>query len=78
MLKKQGSEEAAKVSRLIEARANELKIAIAAQEEKWSRDFRSEQQRLTISFNERLQNEVTAATKAILAAAKHSFTGCSC
>jgi mitofilin len=68
-------EEAAKVSRLVEARANELKIAIAAQEEKWSRDFRSEQQRLTIGFNERLQNEVTAATKAILAAANNLLLG---
>ncbi|KAF5098022.1 hypothetical protein DV451_003589 [Geotrichum candidum] len=68
-------EEAAKVLRLVEARANELKIAIAAQEEKWSRDFRSEQQRLTISFNERLQNEVTAATKAILAAANNLLLG---
>ncbi|KAF5092769.1 hypothetical protein D0Z03_002700 [Geotrichum reessii] len=74
-LQVKAEEETAKVSRLVEARANELKIAIAAQEEKWSRDFRSEQQRLTTGFHERLQNEVTAATKAILAAANNLLLG---
>lgn len=64
-----------KKARLIEARSNELKLALASQKEKWTRDFRDEQQRLAAVYNERLFTEVTAATKSILAQANNFLLG---
>lgn len=66
-------EEAAKAGRLVEARTNELRLAVAAQEEKWNREFHEEQQRLAQSFNERLHNEVTATNKVIFALANNQL-----
>lgn len=62
-----------KASRLVEAQYNELKTAVAAQEEKWSRDFHHEQQRLAENFNNRLQIEIATAKNTIFAAANNKL-----
>lgn len=62
-----------KASRLVEAQTNEFKTAVAAQEEKWSREFHQEQQRLAETFNTRLQTEINAAKNTIFAAANNKL-----
>lgn len=66
-------EETDKAGRLVEARTNELRTAVAAQEEKWDREFHAEQQRLAQSYNDRLQTEMAATNKANLAAANNKL-----
>lgn len=63
--------EVAKIEQKYEASLKEIKTAVSAQEEKWSRDFHEETKRLTQAYNERLQNEVNAAQRVIFAHANN-------
>lgn len=54
-------------------KTQELRAAIAAQEAKWAAEFREEKTRLEASYNERLKNEIDAASSVIAAHADNQL-----
>lgn len=72
-LSKKVHEEAAKVGSVVNDKTTELRSAVAAQEEKWIREFQEEQKRLAASYNERLKNEIEAANKVIFTHANNQL-----
>lgn len=71
--KKLAAGEVAKAEQRLESNINELKTAVSAQEEKWTREYHEETKRLAHAYNERLQNEVNAANKVIFAHANNQL-----
>lgn len=57
--------EVSKAGTVVEGKTTELRDAVAALEEKWTQEFYEEKKRLQSSYEERLKNEVDAASKVI-------------
>ncbi|ANB14653.1 Mic60p [Sugiyamaella lignohabitans] len=70
-LSKSLESQAAKFAALGEARANEVKEALASQEDKWRQQFQEEQARILKLYNDRLLTEVEATKNLVISHANN-------